>query len=102
MALAGNYPSVAANAFSVVDRTCATGYYSFGHEMGHNMGLNHAHGDPTGTGAYPYSYGHKWPGYRSVMAYSPGTRVPLLLEPERPPRRPRRPGSATTPTTPGA
>jgi hypothetical protein len=28
-------------AFSVVDRECATGNYTFGHELGHNMGANH-------------------------------------------------------------
>jgi len=28
-------------AFSVTHRTCATGYYSFGHELGHNMGAHH-------------------------------------------------------------
>ena len=71
----GNNPAFAPDAFSVVDRTCATGYFSFGHELGHNMGLNHARGDPVGTGAYSYSYGYKWPGYRTVMAYAPGTRV---------------------------
>ncbi len=79
--MAGNNPGFAANAFSVVDRTCATGYYSFGHEIGHNQGLNHARVDPVGTGAYSYSYGHKWPGYRSVMAYSPGTRVQHFSNP---------------------
>ena len=39
-----------------------TGYYSFGHEIGHNMGLNHARADPVGTGAFSYSYGYRWPG----------------------------------------
>jgi hypothetical protein len=75
--MAGNNPSFAPNAFAVVDRTCATGYYSFGHELGHNMGLNHAREDYASppTGAYAYSFGHKWPGYRTVMAYAPGTRV---------------------------
>ena len=62
-------------AFSVVELACMTGYYSFGHEIGHNMGLNHARSDVTGTGAYSYSYGYKWTGYRTVMAYAPGTRV---------------------------
>ena len=70
-----NQPAFAVNAFSVVDLDCATGYYSFGHEIGHNMGLNHARSDPTGAGAYSYSYGYKWTAYRTVMAYAPGTRV---------------------------
>jgi hypothetical protein len=73
--MAGNDPGFAPNAFAVVDRSCATGYFSFGHELGHNMGLNHAREDPVGTGAYAYSYGYKWTGYRTVMAYSPGTRI---------------------------
>ena len=28
-------------AYSVVKRSCATGYFSFGHELGHNMGADH-------------------------------------------------------------
>lgn len=34
-------PGFAPNAFAVVSRTCATGFYSFGHELGHVMGLAH-------------------------------------------------------------
>lgn len=34
-----NSPGSAKWAFSVVKYTCATGYYSFAHEMGHNMGV---------------------------------------------------------------
>ena len=79
----GNNPGFAPNAFAVVDRTCATGYYSFGHELGHNMGLNHAREDYAGTptGAYPYSFGYKWTGYRTVMAYAPGTRILYFSNP---------------------
>ncbi len=33
--------SFANQAFNVVDRNCATGNYSFAHELGHNMGLQH-------------------------------------------------------------
>jgi hypothetical protein len=70
----GDRPTFAPNAFSVVDRTCATGYYSFGHEMGHNMGLNHARVDPVLAGAYSYSYGYKDSSntFRTVMAYCCG------------------------------
>ena len=42
-------------AFSVVKRSCATGYYSFGHELGHNMGATHDW-YPMDVGAYPYSH----------------------------------------------
>jgi uncharacterized repeat protein (TIGR01451 family) len=70
--MSGNNPSFAPNAYSVVDVSCMTGYYSFGHEIGHNMGLNHARTDPIGTGAYFYSFGYKDPGnaFRTVMAYN--------------------------------
>jgi hypothetical protein len=72
--MGGNSPSFAPYGYSVVERSCMTGYYSFGHELGHNMGLNHARSDPTGTGAYSYSYGYKDPAYafRTVMAYCCG------------------------------
>ena len=31
----------ASSAFSVVEHSCATGYYSFAHELGHNLSLLH-------------------------------------------------------------
>mgnify|MGYP000089842319 CR=1 FL=1 len=34
-------PGFAPNAFALVSRTCATGFYSFGHELGHLFGLAH-------------------------------------------------------------
>ncbi len=37
--------------------------------------------DPVGTGAYSYSYGYKWTGYRTVMAYAPGTRILYFSNP---------------------
>ncbi|MEH6625310.1 MAG: reprolysin-like metallopeptidase [Motiliproteus sp.] len=62
-----------ANAFSVVNYSCATGYYSFGHELGHNMGVTHARQDTSGGGAFPYAFGFKDDAtrtFRSVMAYN--------------------------------
>ena len=58
-------------AFAVVARGCATGNYTFAHEIGHNMGSNHDH-DNADAGAAPYSYGIQVPdaGVRSIMAYS--------------------------------
>jgi hypothetical protein len=69
------------SAFSVVSNTLATGFYHFGHELGHNMGCHHAVGDSgtlRGDGLYNYSHGWRWVGdstteFRSIMAYSPGT-----------------------------
>lgn len=59
------------NAFAVVSSECATGNYSFAHEMGHLQGARHnIEVDPEMT---PFSYGHgyqdpagKW---RTIMSY---------------------------------
>ena len=45
------------------------------------MGLNHARDDYGAAGAYSYSFGYKWPGYRTVMAYAPGTRILYFSNP---------------------
>jgi hypothetical protein len=44
-------------AYVVVKRTCATGYYSFGHELGHNMGADHDAPNANSTGPYVYNRG---------------------------------------------
>ncbi len=61
----------AGHAFSVVASQCATGYYSFGHELGHNMGLTHDHFSAVVPGVDPYSYGYWDPNFafRTIMAY---------------------------------
>ena len=71
----GYINSTAEYAFSVTHRTCATGYYSFGHELGHNMSARHDwYADDTLN--YPYSYSKgfvyiddptRW---RTIMAYN--------------------------------
>ena len=68
--------SFESSAFSVVARTCATGYYSTAHEMGHNMGSAHDPGN-AGSASHSYSYGFRTSNsrYRTIMAYSPGTRI---------------------------
>jgi hypothetical protein len=73
--------SFASNAFSVVHASCATGYYSFAHEIGHNQGAHHDHANATGgTAIYPYAYGYMDPNnaFRDIMSYNcPGgcTRI---------------------------
>ena len=65
------------SAFNVVADGCFTGYYSFGHELGHNMGCAHDRQNAS-VGAHDYSYGYRTggsPNYRTVLAYSPGSRV---------------------------
>jgi hypothetical protein len=63
--------SFESNAFSVTLRTCATGNYTFGHEIGHNMGSTHDR-DNSGSALYEYSHGFQDPGdvFRTVMAYN--------------------------------
>ncbi|NWG75902.1 MAG: hypothetical protein HXY24_15090 [Rubrivivax sp.] len=69
--LASTIMADAATAFAAVHYDCATGYYSFGHEIGHLMGARHnPEADPTNT---PYAYGHGYlhgPQFRTVMAYN--------------------------------
>ena len=58
--------------FSVVSTDCATGYYSFGHEMGHNMAAKHDCYVDTDTYPYEYAHGYVNPAdqWRTVMAYN--------------------------------
>lgn len=65
-------PFFESSAFSVVSRNCATGYYSFGHELGHNMGAHHDWYVESDPGAYSYSHGFVNAGdrWRTIMAYN--------------------------------
>ena len=47
------YPSKG-SMFSVTKYSCATGNYSFGHELGHNMGCNHDKGTKDTCGSSDY------------------------------------------------
>ncbi len=83
-----NSSAEAANGFSVTALGCFSNR-TFTHEMGHNMGCCHAPGDGGGClagGVFAYSVGHRFNGldglpYRTVMAYSPGTRIPRFSSP---------------------
>ena len=76
----------AGSAFTVVNRGCASGNYSFPHEIGHNFGARHdVYVDSTTS---PYAYGHGYvdciEGWRDVMAYPTqcgGTRIPYFSNP---------------------
>ncbi|MEI7866662.1 MAG: M12 family metallo-peptidase [Candidatus Methylumidiphilus sp.] len=63
----------ATNAYAVVHYDCATGYYSFAHELGHLQGARHdPANDPTSK---PFAYGHGFqhtasPSWRTIMAYN--------------------------------
>lgn len=70
--LATGIGSSASTAFVDVYWGCATGYYSFAHEIGHLLSARHdPANDPTNT---PYAYGHGYqytgsPSWRTIMAY---------------------------------
>ena len=83
-----NSPSAQDRAFSVTKWDC--GGMVFAHELGHNMGCCHAPGDGGGCfsgGLFSYSIGYRYFGqsgqqWRTVMAYSPGTRIPNFSNPD--------------------
>ncbi len=77
MASVGN--AFEASAFVVVMRSCATGNYSFGHELGHTMGARHdCYANSTINSPYVYNHGHTQPSpsdpattpWRTIMAYN--------------------------------
>jgi len=67
---------------SVTKKSCATGYYSFGHEIGHNFGAKHNPEKYSSSeiSAHAYNYGHghlilptgpsKYTGFRTILAYN--------------------------------
>jgi hypothetical protein len=63
-------------SFAAVNQDCATGYYSFGHEIGHLQGARHDTGHDSST--TPFAYGHGYHKdafpihFRTVMSYSCG------------------------------
>jgi len=80
----------AGTTVTVAQKKCAVGYYSFGHEIGHNYGCAHNPEQSTNN-YYPYGHGHlilkgqASDGYRSVLAYTaPGhsTRVNYYSNPD--------------------
>jgi hypothetical protein len=75
--------SFAGNAFNVVDQSCAGGYLSYAHEVGHNQGLHHDPANASGTPSYSYAYGFQDPSgaFRTVMSYGGATRVQQFSNP---------------------
>jgi predicted outer membrane repeat protein len=65
-------PDFEAHAFSVTSQMCATGSYTFAHELGHNQGCAHDRANASVPGVFDYSYGYQEPNelFRTVMAYN--------------------------------
>ena len=63
--------AVASSAFAIADYDCATGNYSFGHEIGHLYGARH--NPQTDSSTTPFAYGHGYwapnQAWRTIMAY---------------------------------
>jgi len=63
--------ATADTAFATVHYDCATGYYSFGHEIGHLQGARHNTEADSSTTPFTYGHGfHKASDWRTVMAYN--------------------------------
>ena len=79
--LASGIGSSATTAFATAHWDCATGYYSFAHEIGHLQSARH---DPATDGTNtPYAYGHGYqyngsPRWRTIMAYDCSAGCPRL------------------------
>ena len=70
--------------------------YVLAHEVGHNLGCQHARGDSgvvASRALFPYGFGHRFQAsddrgqarhYRTVMAYAPGRRVGYFSNPAQP------------------
>jgi len=57
--------------YSVSSWDCSTGYFSFGHEIGHNLGLRHDRGSEDKCDNLKVHYGYRDPlaKFRTIMAY---------------------------------
>ncbi|MBN6152470.1 zinc-dependent metalloprotease [Xanthomonas sp. AmX2] len=77
--LASGIGSTAATAFAAVYWDCATGYYSFAHEIGHLQSARHDLATDPSTSPYPYGHGYRYGNsWRTIMAYNCSSNCPRL------------------------
>ncbi len=76
----GSIYASATSAFAVVTADCATGNYSFGHELGHLFGARHNPEEDSTTTPYAYGHGYLAPSrnWRTIMAYPCSGGCPRL------------------------
>ncbi len=69
--IASQIYSVATTAFAVVYYDCATGYYSFAHELGHLQGARHDRTVDSNNSPFQYGHGYVDPNrqWRTIMSY---------------------------------
>ena len=72
--------ATASSAFAVVHHDCATGYYSFAHEIGHLQSARHDPAADPSTTPYAYGHGYRAPNsaWRTVMAYNCASGCPRI------------------------
>lgn len=73
--LASSIGSTAATAFAAVHYDCATGYYSFAHEIGHLQSARHDERNDPSTSPYAWGHGYQYTpkkgsSWRTIMAYN--------------------------------
>lgn len=81
--LASGIGSTASTAFAAVYWDCATGYYSFAHEIGHLQSARHDIATDSSTSPYAYGHGYRYEpatgtGWRTIMAYNCTRSCPRL------------------------
>ena len=70
--------------YSVTQTNCATGNYTFGHEIGHNMSARHDRANDSTDGA-PFDYNHGYVdgvnNFKTIMGTGSNTRVQFFSNP---------------------
>ena len=76
----GTIHASSTSAFVAVGADCATGNYSFGHELGHLFGARHNPEEDSTTTPYAYGHGFLSPNrdWRTIMAYPCTSSCPRI------------------------